>query len=93
MPFVLMTVDGSETEPRSVHDTLYGARDAALAHTLDGEDDADWRIQIQNAFLEGFEFARGTARALTDDERFPLDIQWESGSGSYDYRIVEVGGE
>lgn len=91
---LLLIVDGSDTGPIAVVKDLEAARarlhDNAMLYSEPGDPDYD---QLDAGFAAAWDEQFGT-RTLDelrpDHPSLTFDVEWESGVGSWDYRMVEV---
>lgn len=84
--WVLLQVDGSDTEvvdvAHSFDDAVRAGRKAVTRYSVYGSEEHRFEVEAYDTSL---------AEALSQPPNTQRDVQFESGSASYDYRIVEVG--
>lgn len=82
---LLAQVDSDETTPIGVFDSLLSARDAAVEDAT-RDRSMDEAAEVTEDCLAAFQRELDSVRR-TDDR---IDITFESGAGSWDYRLVTV---
>lgn len=92
MAILLLEVDSDEQTPIGTYPDIYSARAAALNHALAYAGDSDeQRAEITQLFEECWNAQVGVSvDELAGELERDIDEQWESGAGSYDYRLVGV---
>jgi hypothetical protein len=84
---LIIQVDGSEETPMKVVADVNAARDYILSHENEMGDESQELDEIQVV-----EFERNMTEALDAHlgVHYDIDVQFESGFGSWDYRLVQV---
>ena len=87
MHYVLMTVDGSDVEVAAVTHSFEEAVEAGRKDVTEYYDDRE----SEEARADIAAYNESLEQALQFPGMEKEDVQFESGSSSYDYRIVAVG--